>query len=86
MTARDLLSNENADLVKQNDEKKSRMSSSTIVGKGHVMSYEDILEIQMQRQEQDAGGLKRKPSGSVSWRQKKSRRQEWKPSVQCFDC
>jgi hypothetical protein len=75
VTACDLLSNENADLlvVKQNDEKKSIASSSTVVGKGHVMSYEDILEIQKQRQEQDVGGLKRKPSSSVSWRQKKSR-------------
>jgi hypothetical protein len=62
------------------------------------MSYEDILEIQKQRQEQDARGLKRNPSSSVSWRQRshvckkskqpsaKFRRQEWKPSVQCFDC
>ena len=41
----------------------------------HIMSYEDILEMQKQRQEHEVRGLKRKSSSSVSWH-KKSRVQE----------
>lgn len=75
VAARDLLTDRNADLIKQNDEKKTRASSSMVVGQGRIMSYEDIVEVQEQRQEQEARGLKRKNQGSVPWH-KKSRAQE----------
>lgn len=55
MTARDLLFKENHDLFKQNNESNTRTSSnSTMVGKGKVMSYEDILEVQKKRDEKEA--------------------------------
>lgn len=74
VTARDLLSQENQNLIRQNDEKKTRASSSTIVGRGQIMSYENILEVQKTRQEQEIGGLKRKNLGSVSRRSNKRSR------------
>jgi hypothetical protein len=55
ITARDLLFKENHDLFKQNNESHTRTSmKSTMVGKGKVMSYEDIMEAQKKRDEKDA--------------------------------
>jgi hypothetical protein len=45
MTARDLLFKENFDLFKQNNESHTKESSSSnMVGKAKIMSYEDIQE------------------------------------------
>jgi hypothetical protein len=68
ITARDLLFKENFDLFKQNNESNTRVSrNSTVVGKGKVMSYEDIAEAQRKRDEKEAArtsrrGRKRKNS------------------------
>jgi DDE superfamily endonuclease len=60
ITARDLLFKENHDLFKQNNESNTRSSiSSTMVEKGKVMSYEDILEVQRKRNEKEAAGVGR---------------------------
>jgi hypothetical protein len=47
ITARDLLFKENHDLFQQNNESTTRASrNSTMVGKGKVMSHEDIVQAQ----------------------------------------
>jgi hypothetical protein len=61
ITARDLLFKENFDLFKQNNESNTRASrNSTVVGKGKVMSYEDIAEAQRKRDEKEAAGTGRR--------------------------
>ena len=68
MSARDLLFQENSDLFKQNNESNVRASTkSTVVGKGIVMSFEEIREAQKKRDAKDASeerrrGRKRKNS------------------------
>jgi hypothetical protein len=69
--ARDLLFKENHDLFKQNNESNTRVSrKSNMVGKGKVMSYEDIEEAVRKRDVKDAAGTgrrgrKRKDAASV---------------------
>jgi hypothetical protein len=71
LSARDLLSHENADLIKQNNESHVRASTkSTVVGKGIVMSFEEIRETRKKREEKEAvavgkRGRKRKSTASV---------------------
>jgi phage/plasmid primase-like uncharacterized protein len=61
MSARDLLFQENSDLFKQNNESNVRASTkSTVVGKGIVMSFEEIREAQKKREEQDAAAAGRR--------------------------
>ena len=68
MSARDLLFQENSDLFKQNNESNVRaLTKSTVVGKGIVISFEEIREAQKKRDEKDASkerrrGRKRKNS------------------------
>lgn len=68
MSARDLLFQENSDLFKQNNESNVRASTkSTVVGKGTVMSFEEIRVAQKKRDAKDASedrrrGRKRKNS------------------------
>jgi hypothetical protein len=65
ITARDVLFKENHDLLKQNNESNTRSSiSSTMVGKGKVMSYEDILEVQRKRNEKEAAGVRATGAGA----------------------
>jgi 23S rRNA G2445 N2-methylase RlmL len=57
ITARDLLFKENHDLFQQNNESTTRASrNSTMVGKGKVMSHEDIVQAQRKREKKDAVG------------------------------
>jgi hypothetical protein len=61
MTARYLLFKENHDLLKQNNESNTRKTmNSTVVGKGKVMSYEDVVEAQRKRDDKDAAGAGRR--------------------------
>lgn len=47
ISARDLLHDQNSDLVKQSNEDNMRASvRSTVVGKARIMSFEDIIEAQ----------------------------------------
>jgi hypothetical protein len=72
LSARDLLSHENDDLIKQNNESHVRASiKSTVVGKGMVMSFEEIREAQKMREAKEAAasgkrGRKRKSTASVT--------------------
>lgn len=72
VSARDLLFHENSDLFKQNNESNVRASTkSTVVGKGIVMSFDDIVEAQRKREAKDAPeerrrGRKRKTSASTT--------------------
>ena len=72
VSARDLLFHENSDLFKQNNESNVRASTkSTVVGKGIVMSFEEIREARKKREEKDISeerrqGRKRKKSAPAS--------------------
>jgi hypothetical protein len=82
MTARDLLFKENHDLFQQNNESTTRASrNSTMVGKGKVMSYEDIVQAQRKRDEKKAAtkgrpGRKQKTASSSPGRRKESQADE----------
>ena len=61
MSSRDLLSHENFDLVKQNNESNVRASTkSNVVGRRMVMSFEDIIEAQKRRDEKEAAAAGRR--------------------------
>ena len=63
-----MLVKENHDLFKQNNESNTRSSITlTLVGKGKVISYEDILEVQRKGNEKEAAGVGR-PGGGGSVR------------------
>jgi hypothetical protein len=93
ITARDLLFKENYDLFKQNYESNTRTSvNSTMIGKGKVMSYEDILEAQKKRDDKDTvkvgrQGRKRKnsASGSAPRQRKMSRAAEMEEARKEFE-
>lgn len=54
MSARDLLFQENFNLFKQNNESNVRaLTKSIVVGKGIIMSFEEIREAQKKRDEKD---------------------------------
>ncbi|OAP54806.1 hypothetical protein AYL99_11254 [Fonsecaea erecta] len=54
ITARDLLLHENSELTRQNDANSTRASRKwIIVGKGKIMSYEDIKEAIRKREEEE---------------------------------
>ena len=60
ITARDLLFKENHDFFQQNNKSDTRASiNSTMVGKGRVMSYEDIIQAQRKRDEKEAAATSR---------------------------
>jgi DDE superfamily endonuclease len=82
MTARNLLFKENHDLFQQNNGSTTRASiNSTMVGRGKVMSYEDIVQAQRMRDKKDETatnrrGRRRKSSVPASRRGKKSLAEE----------
>jgi hypothetical protein len=80
---RALLFDENQLLFKQNKESKTRKStSSTVVGKAKVMSYEDIVEAQAKRDAKEAAvakgkrGRKRKATTPEQTQAKRTRKSE----------
>jgi len=78
-----LLLDENRLLFQQNNERDCRQSTrSTVVGKAKVMSYEDIVEAQAERDAKEASvvkgkpGRKRKSSAPMAAQAKRTRRSE----------
>ena len=64
ITERALLSEQNRQLVQQNNEKKTRSSvRPTIAGTARIMSYDDILEAQRKREAQESKGAARPALG-----------------------
>jgi hypothetical protein len=82
VTARNVLFEENSELVNQNNANTARASrKSVMVGKAKVMSYEDIVEAVRKRQEKEAvksarRGRKRKSSDSKSGGRRNSREED----------
>ncbi len=82
VTARDVLFEENSELVKQNNANTARASrKSVMVGKAKVMSYEDIVEAVRKREEKEAvkstrRGRKQKNSDSKSGGRQTSREED----------
>ena len=59
-----LLREEIEGLLEQNDEKRNRKSlKRNVVGRGKIMSYEDIVAVREQRVEREAASKKSKQSG-----------------------
>jgi hypothetical protein len=74
---RSLLLDDNRLLFAQNNEKVSRKSArSTVVGTAKVMSYEDIVEAQTNRDAKAAGRIPKRKSALTAGQERGSRSQE----------
>jgi hypothetical protein len=72
-----LLLDDNRLLFAQNNEKVSRKSArSTVVGTAKVISYEDIVETQTNRDAKAAGRISKRKSGSIAGQARGSCSQE----------
>lgn len=91
ITARDLLFQENEELIKQNNANSTRISrKSIVVGKAKVMSYEDIEKEIQRREEKEAAkgsrrGRKGKNSGATPGERQKSRKEEVESAYRKFE-
>jgi hypothetical protein len=68
---RSLLSNENGQLLLQNNEKRSRKKQARKVGNAKIMSYEDIIDAQRRQDEKKAARPRKRKTSSAPARQSK---------------